>query len=214
MLPLCRLSPCAPPCWPARSPASTWPNAWLVSAARSRCAGRCRGLDHWAARRPVAPSRIGPPRCCRPRPRRPQIQPALRLDPRGGADLRRRPWCPYQSAAREGLRLDRLRPLHPRDPPRRAGTGRPLVVGRRKQERVRPAHQVGSGALSASTALLPDLVNRFHETNQIGWRNSDPTDLIRRSAPLGARLEGWPLARPRFRLFPISTPLVAKVRQV
>jgi hypothetical protein len=28
-------------------------------------------------------------------------------------------------------------------------------------------------------------------------RNPDPTDLILRSAPLGARLEGWPLARPR-----------------
>jgi phosphoadenosine phosphosulfate reductase len=43
------------------------------------------------------------------------------------------------------LRLDRLRPLHPRHPPRRAGTRRPLVVGRRKQEGVRLAHRAGGG---------------------------------------------------------------------
>ena len=70
------------------------------------------------------------------------------------AHLRRRPRGADQSAARERLRLDRLRPLHPRDPPRRAGTRRPLVVGRRKQEGVRFARQSGSGALVDSLSRL------------------------------------------------------------
>jgi hypothetical protein len=37
-------------------------------------------------------------------------------------------------------------------------------------------------------------VDRFDETNQFGWAESRPDDLIQRSAPIGARLEGWPLA--------------------
>ena len=90
----------------------------------------------------------------RSRPRPPQAQPAPRLDPRGGAQLRRHPRGADQSAARERLRLDRLRPLHARDPPRRAGTRRPLVVGRRKQEGVRLARQGGSGALVDSLSRL------------------------------------------------------------
>jgi phosphoadenylyl-sulfate reductase (thioredoxin) len=50
-----------------------------------------------------------------------------------------------QSPARPGLRLHRLRPLHPGDRPRRAGARRPLVVGGRRQAGVRPAHAAGVG---------------------------------------------------------------------
>src|SRR6516225_1178919 len=45
----------------------------------------------------------------------------------------------------------------------------------------------------------PEPVNRFHEPIRSDSRNLDPMDLILRSALLGARLEGWPLA---LRLWP------------
>ncbi len=44
-----------------------------------------------------------------------------------------------QSAARSGLRLDRLRALHARDPARRRRACRPLVVGKGQPEGMRPA---------------------------------------------------------------------------
>ena len=55
-----------------------------------------------------------------------------------------------QCAARQRVRLDRLRPVHAGDPPRRARACRPLVVGGRRQEGMRPACESGRAALSSS----------------------------------------------------------------
>ena len=97
------------------------------------------GVDRGIARRPVrraAGHGAGFGRRARPA----QVQPAVRLDPRDGSSLRRRAADSGQSAARARFRLDRLRAVHARHRARRTGAGRPLVVGRRRQERVRPAH--------------------------------------------------------------------------
>ena len=46
---------------------------------------------------------------------------------------------PVNALHEKGFHFHRLRPLHPRDKTRRAGTRRPLVVGKRRQEGMRAA---------------------------------------------------------------------------
>ena len=116
-------------------------------AAQSR-ARRRRGLDHRPEVGPVgrAPRRrVGQ---CRLGPRHSQIQSALRLDARGGAELHPRARRSGQRPACQGLRLHRLRPVHARHRARRERARRPLVVGRGRQEGMRPAR-----APSARAAL-------------------------------------------------------------
>ena len=70
-----------------------------------------------------------------------EVQSARELDVAAGVGLHPRERCAVQRAARARLHLDRLRALHARRPPRRARARRPLVVGRRDDEGVRPARR-------------------------------------------------------------------------
>ena len=100
-------------------------------------ARRCARLDRRAAGGPVRPPARDRPGDGRWRARPAQAQPAVRLDPRGGARLRHRQHDPDQPAAFRVVCLDRMRALHAGDRARGARAGRPLVVGAGGQEGVR-----------------------------------------------------------------------------
>ena len=89
---------------------------------------RRRRLDHRPAGGSVEPARDHEAGHGR-RARAAQAQPAVRLEPGGGACICRQQQNPDQPAARQRLRFDRLRALHARDCAGRAGARRALVVG-------------------------------------------------------------------------------------
>ena len=98
--------------------------------------GRAADVDAWVSgvrreqaplARPHAQARLGP------QARALEGQPAGRLDRGGRLALHRRARRPLQPAARPGLFLDRLHPLHP------AGRGARGPLGGHRQERVRTA---------------------------------------------------------------------------
>ena len=102
-------------------------------AAQSR-ARRRGGMDRRPARRPVEPSRSAPGSSRVDRARPPQAQPALRLDARGGADLRRAPTksrpirCTPRGSRRSAARRARA-------PSRRASRSAPAAGGGRTTTR-------------------------------------------------------------------------------
>ena len=86
-----------------------------------------------------------------------KVEPARRLVDAGPHRLCRRQQRAGEPAACARLRLDRLRALHACHPARRASARRPLVVGERGEEGVRPAHEPepqGQGRMTALTSHL------------------------------------------------------------
>ena len=91
----------------------------------------------------------------RRQPRPAQVQSAVRLDARGGAGRGAPPRRSDQCAARQRLRLDRLRALHARAQARRTRAQRPLVVGAGRQH-------ANAACICRATRAARDNLRRDH----------------------------------------------------
>ena len=128
------------------STASATPSSFAKRAAASARSSRsdARSPARSAGSRACAPSNpIAAAARLSPRSTRPSASSSSIRSRTGGA-ASSRPTCalhqvPYNAAARPRLSVDRLRPLHPRRPHRRARARGALVVGGGRQEGMRPA---------------------------------------------------------------------------
>ena len=131
----------------ARSPGEPWTAEHCCGAAKVEALERAlAGVDAWITgiRREQAPTRAAAPKLERRRAARDlEAQPARRLDREGRLALHLRARPALQPAARRGLRLDRLRPVHA------AGRRAARALGRPGQDRVRhPRRDVDPAAPS------------------------------------------------------------------